>query len=213
MLVFKGRRTDRAVRIRYTLRSVEAIEYLELDIGGLVAVYGIRRGVFDEHETIESLVNGDEINIRWKDEALQWPFFVQAKPRGLGITKEPMRDENQREYLQRIADQVGLRATDGRKVTMYGFRRNLGTAITRVYGADSARKALGHEPSSTALERSYDDGLSYLDFVGGLLGEEQVGPLELRAGMDLAVTDFQQRKSLRSSHQRNQVCEFPCSPC
>lgn len=80
-----------------------------MDIGCYIVALGIRRGMFKNYTTIEELLAGDEYVLEWKDEFLDQPLFLKAKPRGLGVVPgAPMTDQNRRDFLQRMGKKSGL---------------------------------------------------------------------------------------------------------
>ncbi|EDR02853.1 uncharacterized protein LACBIDRAFT_308002 [Laccaria bicolor S238N-H82] len=169
------------------LRSTTVAEHLDLDIGCYLVAHGIRRGLFKHHSSLESLLAGTEHWIQYKDEILEDAFFVQSTKRGLGIDPtKPMRDNNHREFMQRIGISVGLGGSES-GVTSYAMRRNFATVIANHAGKDKARKAMAHKANSTTLETTYDDDIRRTDFVGLILGEAVESAWNMRQGHQPAL--------------------------
>ena len=50
----------------------------------------VRRSLLVDHETIDSVLAGNELAIRIKPEASKQPLLLASRPKGLGVTDQPM---------------------------------------------------------------------------------------------------------------------------
>lgn len=105
---------------------------------------------------------------QFKEEFLDVPVFLAAKPRGLGITDQPMTAKGLSDYLQLRGKRMGYERT----ITWYSIRRRAATDMVTVIGADRARLILGHVADSTVLEEHYSDTTNTTDLSAILLGED-----------------------------------------
>ncbi|KAJ7041825.1 hypothetical protein C8F04DRAFT_1252756 [Mycena alexandri] len=79
LTVFKGY-SENQIKIVYTVRPPTLYRNTFLYLPGQICVLAILRGDFADHSTMQSLFDGTEDLIKWKDPQL--PFFRQAGPRG-----------------------------------------------------------------------------------------------------------------------------------
>jgi len=81
-----------------------------------------------------------------------------------------------------VADQPDLLAFSD---TLYAFRRNFATWVTKYVDPRFAKFFLGHQANSTMLEARYDQGSGNVNLTEGLLGPQEhqtaiVTPLSLQ---------------------------------
>jgi hypothetical protein len=64
----------------------------------------LRRGLLVEYanteEGLTNLLTGNEYKIRIKEDVLEMPVFLAAKPRGLGLTDSPMSSHTLSAFLK-----------------------------------------------------------------------------------------------------------------
>ncbi|KII90386.1 hypothetical protein PLICRDRAFT_530603 [Plicaturopsis crispa FD-325 SS-3] len=180
---FKGYHAGQRIKIRFRLGPTRTSHGLIMDVGCCTVAYGLRLGFFKNHTSLQSLIDGDELHIEWKDEVLNQPFFRAGGPRGMSLTSSPLSDKGRREYLRLVFEAVGLPVTTG-----YAFRRHFARVMRRGVGAELTRQAMGHNAGSTALETHYDDGVEFVDFVGHMLAKEDAkSAAQMQDGTEAAL--------------------------
>ncbi|KAJ7036545.1 hypothetical protein C8F04DRAFT_1337304 [Mycena alexandri] len=105
LTVFKGY-SENQIEIVYTVRPPTLYRNTFLYLPGQICVLAILRGDFADHSTMQSLLDGTEDIIKWKDPQL--PFFRQAGPRGRSVTMKPMKSANARGYFHKITRNIGI---------------------------------------------------------------------------------------------------------
>jgi len=153
----------------------------------------LQRGYLARHDTLDSLLSGDEAYIALKDAAKDKPLICCGTPRGNKVIKdEPMPAEGISGYVERSCVMFGLPTG----ITHYAWRRSAGkyhhkdfnevqlifhqgTAVAEALGADNARKFLGHVRTSNAFETAYDQGPESIDVTAVALGREPLPAAEM----------------------------------
>jgi hypothetical protein len=93
----------------FTLLGAPEPRYLLCDVTLAVIALGLRRGAFKNYNSWESLAQGKEYHIEWREDVLDKPFFVVCGHRGLVFDYDrPMTDDSARRYLHRQAIASGL---------------------------------------------------------------------------------------------------------
>ncbi|KAL8981863.1 MAG: hypothetical protein Q9205_003475 [Flavoplaca limonia] len=163
----KMARKDNLSRKKFTIRSPRGPEDLIFSVPHRLLAILLRRGLLQDYTSVEDLFSGELSKITIKPEALDEPVFFSATRVGAGLTDVSALAGSFSIAMQLVATRCGF--GNG---TMYAFRRQSGTKLSRAVGPDRARLAMGHDPSSTELERHYDQGEYDLDVTGIALDED-----------------------------------------
>ncbi|KAI9056813.1 hypothetical protein FKP32DRAFT_1415199 [Trametes sanguinea] len=147
--------------------------YLLLDLGLLLIVLGLRRGVFQQYTDIESLLEGNEHILEWKHGLQDEPFLCGSSPRGLAVDyAKPMAYPGFRIFLKQLAEKAGL---DPMYTTAYCFRRGTASTMNRVLGSEMTKNLLHHKQQSDVLHRHYASNAQQVDLTAmALYGEDDV---------------------------------------
>ncbi|KAH7902804.1 hypothetical protein BJ138DRAFT_1108225, partial [Hygrophoropsis aurantiaca] len=158
----------------FTVGPVQTIAHVALDLGVLLIALGLRRRLFKDFSTLDELLAGDTVHIRWKDEVLNAPVFVAAGPAGLSIEPSvPMVDNGVRSHLRLIADLVGLGGSTELATTPYVWRRAAASRMKDTSGDSITKYFLNHSPSTDSLGKSYDNSVQQLDLGAATLQGER----------------------------------------
>ncbi|KAI7200887.1 hypothetical protein KC316_g2515 [Hortaea werneckii] len=169
--VFKGLKTRVQARrkapkwLKIKCRTPAKAEDIGLSIPHRILVILLRRKLLAEHETLESLLAGNELVIKLKDGSADQPLFLASRPQGLGVTDQPMSVAGLAGYLTTRAKWAGF--SEG--VSPYSWRAKALTTTREASGASTARMLAAHHADSVELEEYYDQGLYQYDAVGVLL--------------------------------------------
>jgi len=77
------------------------VEILPLSLPHRLLVILLRRGLLEDHTSIDSLLNGNEHRVRIKDDALELPVFYGAQQNGLYICTKPLAVSALTAYMKR----------------------------------------------------------------------------------------------------------------
>lgn len=161
----------------------------------------LQRGHLQHHSTLQSLLDGDDINIAIKAEALELPVILASGPKGGSLDPQKAASgEAITAYLRRRALNMGLPPG----ITHYAWRRTAGTNIARALGPDAARDALGHAPESRTFETSYNEGTVALDLFAVSMGREITAPEDLLEDTSISVN----RVKIQSVARRKWIDKF-----
>ncbi|OSC98547.1 hypothetical protein PYCCODRAFT_1471017 [Trametes coccinea BRFM310] len=157
----------------FRIAPVRGDNYLLLDLGLFLIVLGLRRGAFRRHADIQSLLQGSERVLEWKDGLQDEPFLCGSTPRGLGVDyTKPMAYPGFRLFLKQLAEKAGL---DPMYTTAYCFRRGTASTMNRVLGSELTKNLLHHKQQSDVLHRHYASNAQQVDLTAmALYGEDEV---------------------------------------
>ncbi|KAK3401534.1 hypothetical protein B0T20DRAFT_492252 [Sordaria brevicollis] len=130
----------------------------------------IRRRILKHYKTVDELFDGDRRQIMIKDEYLDCPVFLAAKPKGEGLTDQPVSTHGLSAYLKLRGIKVGL----PEYINFYSLRRRSANELAKKgsIGIEAARLLLNHDPETRTLERYYIDPVRTMDVSALAFGHE-----------------------------------------
>lgn len=150
------------------LKSPTQTNNLVLSLPHRLLVAALRRKAIVGIESVAELLDGNIRRIRFKDEFLNLPIALRGTPRGLDvIPDQPATVIALSEYLQRRGENLGY----PEPITFYAIRRRAATNFTEVFGADSARAIMNHDPDTRIMEQHYLDLFRTTNMTAAALGE------------------------------------------
>ncbi|KAK5073916.1 hypothetical protein LTR64_006944 [Lithohypha guttulata] len=141
--------------LKFSVNGATSSDFLTVSIPHRLLIMLLRRGGLQDHATLESLLQGNEHEVRVKPDFLGKPVCRAAGPRGLSITEAAVGGRSLSTFLADHAVQAGYPLG----ITMYSWRRKAATTWTRDLGHDVARQLMGHDLNSHTLEQYYEQGL------------------------------------------------------
>ncbi|KAK5091105.1 hypothetical protein LTR05_001285 [Lithohypha guttulata] len=141
--------------LTFSVNGATSSDFLTASIPHRLLIMLLRRGGLQDHATLESLLQGNEHEVRVKSDFPGKPVCRAAGPRGLSITEAAVSGRSLSTFLADHAVQAGYPLG----ITMYSWRRKAATTWTRDLGHDVARQLMGHDLNSHTLEQYYEQGL------------------------------------------------------
>ncbi len=93
----------------FRITPVHEEQYLLGDVGVLIVAYALREGLFRDYKTLEELLAGDDVHIRFHDHVLDLPVFCASIPKGTGLDHNaPMRYPAQRAFMIKVCGAAGF---------------------------------------------------------------------------------------------------------
>ncbi|KAH9836511.1 uncharacterized protein C8Q71DRAFT_866952 [Rhodofomes roseus] len=134
----------------------------------LVGALVLREALAD-HDSIDSVLDGEEAKIRIKPECLSEPLFLANAPGGREREGEK-KPQSARALSEAITQRCRSAGLDGGG--MYVFRRAAADWFGRLLAADAAAELLGHKPETQQIFRKhYSRGSLNIPLVAQRLGE------------------------------------------
>jgi hypothetical protein len=117
------------------------IEHIPMSPALRMLVMLLRRELLEYHQTLDSLLAGDERTIKIKEAALKLPVVLASGPRGLSVTEKALSARSLTGYMIEKTMEAGF----GLGVGLYAWRRKAGTEVQRQLGTEVAQKFLTHQ--------------------------------------------------------------------
>lgn len=155
----------------FRLRGVLDANALIADAPVIMIAIGLRRHAFKDHDSLDSLLNGQEHHIEWKPELMELPVFASHLARGRGVIQnKAMGYECARTFLRRISSLAGLGEEDN---TTYCWRRGSANTLSRILGSEMAKSLLQHEQHTDTIHNNYSINAAQVDLVAAVLDGKQ----------------------------------------
>ncbi|KAL2070064.1 hypothetical protein VTL71DRAFT_14744 [Oculimacula yallundae] len=150
----KGNRDDLEASdvMTFYINSPTLIQHISMSPPHRLLIMLLRRGFLQDHDSLESLLNGKEKLIRIKGIAMDRPILLAGGPRGLSVTEKAMSAKSLYRYTLERTMAEGY----GRGVGPYAWRRKAGTEVQRQQGTETAQKFMTHAAGSETFNKYYD---------------------------------------------------------
>jgi hypothetical protein len=192
----KGHHDENRRTLKFSVSGPSTIEDVMYSLPHRILAVLIRRRYLRDHHTVRSLIDGQEVQIHIKHEAMLLPVICQAGPKGLDIFPEKALSAiSVSTYMSKRAMDFGLPA----HITFYAWRRSAATNVGELLGADKARAFLGHGPHSTSFEEHYDQGTVTYDVMGMAMGRRPAAAAVVMQDENLTVNRI--REHTNNRHQ------------
>jgi hypothetical protein len=79
-------------------------------LGAFLLVFFIRKRYFQNHSNIDSILNGDDLELLYTDTAKNLPVFIRATIKGFHLDpgNEPMTDKGHQTYTELVFLALGI---------------------------------------------------------------------------------------------------------
>lgn len=118
-----------------------------LDVALMLLAWAFQRGLFTEHQSLDSLFSGTEKYIQKDPSVEQEAVFLAADNSGNVVTSKPMHERSLNPKLQSMCTLAGLY----RYNSCYGFRRAAIISTRRKHGTERARSLAGHSVGAETI--------------------------------------------------------------
>ncbi|RDL29637.1 uncharacterized protein BP5553_10704 [Venustampulla echinocandica] len=131
----------------------------------------LRRGYLEHYTSVDELLRGKHHSIKIKETALDLPIFIRSTPGGrqLDLAGIAATAKSFTDYMEKRTHQTGY--PEGS--TMYAWRREAGTNISRHATIDKTRQFMSHKPGSSTFQLWYENEVFDLDVFAIASGEKQ----------------------------------------
>ncbi|KAK0476042.1 hypothetical protein IW261DRAFT_1421838 [Armillaria novae-zelandiae] len=172
IVAWKGGYTVNPYSCMFTLHAVVAEHMLELDTSTQLIAIALHCQAFHDHETLDSLLNGTEHIIKWKDSLLEESVLLVSAPGGVGLVPGSVLGyDSARIFMKLIATDSTLGGT-AENAVLCGFRCTAASIFLQLFGMDAAKGILHHCMKLDTLNASYSNIAHSANLSRGILEGE-----------------------------------------